>query len=111
MEAGQTAGTLALLGTVFVLNPDAAIGAAAGAMFFMLHQNHRKPAYRAIYTLISMLAGYSVGHGYGDSWSMFAALCGGAGAVVFLTATLDRLQAGESGPLVQFFIDLLRGRK
>lgn len=111
MEAGQTAGAAVLMGTVFVLNPDAAIGAAFGAMFFILNQNHHRPAMRIAYGLISAVAGYAVGQGYDDSWSMFAAMCGGAGAVVFLTATIDRLQSNEASPLVAFLIDLFRGRK
>lgn len=111
MEAGQTAGTLALLGTVFVLNPDAAVGAAFGACFYMLHQNQHTPLRRLAYGLISLVAGYGVGAGYGDSWSLLAAVCGGAGAVVVISTALDKIQSDEASPLVSFLIDIIRGRK
>lgn len=111
MEAGQTAGALVLLGTVFVLNPDAAIGAAFGSMFYLLSQEHQSIFHKIAYTLISMVAGYGVGAGYGDGWSLFAAVCGGAGSVVVLSTALDRIKSNESGPLMSFILDLIRGRR
>lgn len=112
MEAGQAAGAAILLGTIFVLNPDAAVGCVFGAAFFMLHQNHHKPLARVAYGLISMVAGYGVGVGYGGEWSLFVAVCGGAASVVVLSAAIDRVQSGEGGAgLVGFLLDILRGKR
>ena len=71
MEAGQTAGLAVLVGTVFVLNPDAAIGCVFGACFYMLSENQHSIWKRIAYTLISMVAGYGVGTGYGGLQSQF----------------------------------------
>ena len=111
MDAGQAVGTAVLLGTMFVLNTDAAIGASFGAAFYMLHQNQHGLFHRIAYGLVSLVAGYGVGAGYGDGWSLFAAVCGGAGAVVVLSTALERVQSNEASPLVSFLLDILRGRK
>lgn len=111
MEAGQTTSAAILLGTIFVLNPDAAIGAAFGAAFFMLHQDHHDPLKRMAYGLISLVAGYAIGVGWGGPWAMLVAVFGAASAVVVLSSLLESARNGKPSPLLDFVLSVLRGRK
>lgn len=108
---------VALLG---LIEPNAAIGAAFGCVFFLTTRSNYKPAVIVALTFVSLVLGYSVGIAAGERHAMWVALFGASIGSTLLAAAqkvaeLARTSVGKSGdfpPWVKFTIDsLLRLRK
>lgn len=106
-NSGELAAAGAALVMGLTLNADAAVGAAFGAVFFMLSNECMPMVRRLVYSLVSGVIGYSVGIAAGAPWSMLAAATGAAIAVVTLGALVDVIsKQGISG-----LMEIWRGRK
>lgn len=102
----------ALLGALAAwVNPDAAVGASAGAMFFLL-SSEEKTAHKKIgYFLISLCVGYSVGLTASEGWAMLLSAGAASTGVVTLSTLTKKIDSGDFVGAVKMLIELARSRK
>lgn len=93
------------------MHPQAAVGAAFGCMFFLAVSNATGLVQKAVLTLVSWGAGYSVGLWIEGSLAMLAAFMSACFAVVVLTSLASAFEQERLPLWLVKLIKIWRGTK